>query len=297
MNWDLRTVDEILLELELDDYKDFLVDGLIAADVTTILGDPFVGKTYLAIDIARSLTTGKPLLGRQVAKTVDRVAFLCTDPGGCIKIARRVAAAGLDKTRVVAQQFYPPQTWQEWQEAVAVFKSNHIDAIIVDNTTDLADDANNPRDVKVITDGLRLWSDNGTTILNVHHLNKGHAGQNRGMFGSSMWRKWTRVELLLTKSYGRHHLETTANDAESVRLDLTFAPSGTPAFTVDGSRPQTVRRSKPVLDENARLKPWLDAHQGLPERTAARQATKDLGFTVSRSRVNRVKGMDFGEQK
>lgn len=293
MNWDFKTVDDILLELELDDHQDFLVDELISSDVTTILGDPFVGKTFFAIDIARSLTTGEPLLGKTVRKTVDRVAFLCTDPGGRIKVARRVHQAHLDGRRIVAQQFYPPQSWDEWQDAVALFRRERIGAIIVDNTTDLADDANSPRDVKVITDGLRLWSDNGTTILNVHHLNKGHAGQGRGQFGSTMWRKWTRMELLLSKSYGRHRLETTSNDAEPMKLDLRFTPGGSPAYTVAASSTpsKTVQRDPATLNRNARIAEWLAAHPGLPQRQAAEQMTAELGFSVSQSRVRRVKSM------
>lgn len=90
MEWNLRTVDDVLLDLELTDYSDFLIDGVVSSTVTTILGDPYLGKTYLAIDIARSLTTGAPFLGRPVIRQVDRVAFLCTDPGGNITVARRV---------------------------------------------------------------------------------------------------------------------------------------------------------------------------------------------------------------
>ena len=56
MEWDLKTVDDILFNLVLDDYDDFLIDGMVSSSVTTILGDPYVGKTWMAIDIARSLT-------------------------------------------------------------------------------------------------------------------------------------------------------------------------------------------------------------------------------------------------
>ena len=86
MEWNLKSVDEVLLDLELTDYSDFLIDGVVSSTVTTILGDPYLGKTYMAIDIARALTTGQPFLGRPVNRQVDRVAFLCTDPGGNITL-------------------------------------------------------------------------------------------------------------------------------------------------------------------------------------------------------------------
>src|SRR5690242_19749436 len=108
MEWNLKTVDEVLAELELTNYSDFLIDGVVSSTVTTILGDAYLGKTYLAIDIARALTTGEPFLDKKVIRQVDRVAFLCTDPGGNIDVSRRVRDARLDGHRVLTQQFFPP---------------------------------------------------------------------------------------------------------------------------------------------------------------------------------------------
>lgn len=283
MEWNLKTVDEVLLDLELTDYSDFLIDGVVSSTVTTILGDPYLGKTYLAIDIARSLTTGAPFLGRPVNRQVDRVAFLCTDPGGNITVARRVSKAGLDGRRVLTQQFYPPENWGEWQAAVRLFLRERIGAIVIDNTTDIAGDANDPREVKKITDGLRLWSDNGATILNLHHRNKGG-----GYFGSSLWRKWTRAELELTgraKTQDRR-LQSIANDVEPLDLKLKFRHWESPSFTVTSER--KVNRDPETLDDNARVAEWLKAHPGLSQREAASKATRDLGFNVSQSRVKRV---------
>lgn len=286
MQWDLKTVDDVLLELELAGYRDFLVDRVVSSAATTILGNSYLGKTYMAIDIARSLTTGEPFLGYEVYRQVDRVAFLCTDPRGYIDVAQRVHKAGLDGRRVLVQQFYPPETWQEWRQSVDVFRRERVGAVIVDNTTDLADDANGPREVKKITDGLRLWSDEGATILNLHHKNK-----SGGYFGSLMWRKFTRVELDLQGNPNQptRRLKSTANDAEPVDLTLRFSADSSPAFTVAAAR--GVQRDTATLDNNQRLADWLRAHPGLSQRTAATQATADLGFPVSQKRVSRVAKM------
>jgi hypothetical protein len=272
MEWNLRTIDTILLDLELSDYTDFLIDGLVSSSVTTILGDAYVGKTYMALDIARSLTTGAPFLGHSVIRQVDRVAFLCTDPGASINLAKR--AKSIDPRRVLAQQFYPPQTWDEWREAVSLFARERIGAIVIDNTTDIAGDANDPREVKKITDGLRLWSDNGATILNLHHRNKV-----RGYFGSSLWRKWTRAELELSGSVQTHNrrLKSVANDATPIDLRLNFNHAASPAFTIVGA------------DNNSLLVAWVKANPGLSQRQAADMATKDLGFKVSQSMISRAK--------
>lgn len=280
MDWNLRSVDDVLLELELSGHTDFLIDGVVSSAVTTIIGDPYIGKTSMALDIVRSLITGEPFLGRPVSKTLDRVAFLCTDPSGNITVAQRAKRAGLDGRRVLTQQFYPPESWREWREAVEIFRRERIGAIVVDNTTDIAGDSNDPREVKKITDGLRLWSDNGATILNLHHRNK--VG---GYFGSTLWQKWTRIELELTGNprFPNRRLRSKANDAEPVDLALTFDPGTSPAFTVAADELAARRRSRETLDKNARIAEFVKANPGLSVRELAAKSRESLGYQVSRS--------------
>jgi hypothetical protein len=288
----LKTVDEILLEMEQTGYREFLVDGLISSSVTTIIGDPYIGKTCLAIDAARSLTTGEAFLGRSVVRTVDRIAFLCTDPNGRRDVAERVRNAELDKRRVLAQQFYTPASFDEWKLAVNDLRRERVGAIVVDNTTDLALDANNPADVKTVIDGLRLWSDDGATILNLHHRNKSAA---RGYFGSVLWQKWTRLELELTGSPRStvRRIQSKINNGAPVDLALSFDPAHSPAFTVTKSRPVQDRNPE-TLNRNAQIAAWDRLHPGLSRRDAAPRATADLGFKVSESRIQRVRDMHIG---
>jgi hypothetical protein len=306
LNWNLKTVSDILLDLELEGHEEYLIDGMVRSDATTIVGDPYVGKTHFAIDIARSLTTSEKLLGREVIKPVDRVAFLCTDPGGKIEIARRVQRAGLDTQRIVAEQFYPPREWKDWQDAVDMFRRDHIGLIVIDNTTDLADDANDPRHVKAITDGLRLWSDSGATILNLHHQNKGFAGRGKTMFGSILWSKWTRMELRLTKSGGedRRRLVSTSNGAKPLDLSLRFTPEGSPAYSLiaegDSGARRDAQRSKETLDKNQKIKVYLETYRpngdGWSFQKLDNESQKILGFRVSKSHLQRVEQMEFSAE-
>jgi hypothetical protein len=260
LDWDFRSVEDILAEMEQEGFRDFVVEGLISSSVTTILGDPYLGKTYLALDAARSLLTGEHFLGEEVSRTYERVAFLCTDPGGQYDIARRAKRMGIEGGRLLAQPFYTPQSRDEWRDAIGVFRRESIGAIIIDNTTDLADDANGPREVKAVTDGLRMWSESGPVIVNIHHKNKGG-----GYFGSIVWKKWTRVELDITGNpkTSVRRLKSQANNGESVDLSLAFDPSGAPAFTVRTKRDlaareqehqeRTRQRDKTTLDRNKRV--------------------------------------------
>jgi predicted ATP-dependent serine protease len=289
LDWDFRSVQDILIEMEQEDFRDFVVDGLISSSVTTILGDPYLGKTYLALDAARSLLTGEPFLGRGVEKTYDRVAFLCTDPGGQYDIARRAGRMGIEGGRLLAQPFYTPQSREEWRDAIDVFRQERIGVIVIDNTTDLADDANGPREVKAVTDGLRMWSESGPVIVNIHHKNK--VG---GYFGSIVWKKWTRVELDLTGNpkTSVRRLKSQANNGESADLGLTFDPTGTPTFAVRSSRNPAEQeaelesrkrnRDKATLDLNKRIADYVD--DGHTQRDAASH------FGVSVGKVNTAVG-------
>jgi RecA-family ATPase len=195
---EFQTIDEILAEMEAADYQPYLIDGLIDSAVTTIQGDSYLGKTYLALDAANSLITGEPFLGKPVNRQVDRVAFMVTDPGGVYELARRVKSAGLDKCRIVAMSLYAPTSWDEWKEMLVRLKALGSDVVvIIDNTTDLAIDANSPREVKLITDGLRMWTEDGVAVINIHHMNKGGVYGGKSGFGSIIWQKWATAELTL----------------------------------------------------------------------------------------------------
>jgi RecA-family ATPase len=260
----LQTLDEILLQMEVDGFTGFLVDGVIDTSVSTILGDSFLGKTYMALDLARSLTTGEPFLGRRVNREARRVAFLGTDPGSKFTIAKRGSAAGLDLTRVFGTSFYAPKDWDEWKEGLRTLQANDVDVAVIDNTTDLADDANGPREVKLITDGLRLWSESGVSIVNIHHQNKGGPWGRSG-FGSILWRKWTRSELTLTGNPAKpdRTLKAIPNDAPATEWALTFNPESSPAFTVKGEA-QTLQRErqrdKETTDRRRAIARWIVAN-------------------------------------
>jgi hypothetical protein len=278
----LQTVNELLIAMEVDGYDGFLIEGVVDASVTTILGDSFLGKTYMALDIARSLLTGEPFLGRKIVKQVDGISFLCTDPGGKYDLAGRVRDAGLDNKRIMATSFYAPRDLDGWQDAIKAFRNHGVGAVVIDNTTDLADDANGPREVKAVTDGLRLWCDNGLSVINIHHLNKGGPYGRSGL-GSVIWRKWTRAELTLTGNPAKpaRKLVALPNNAPATDFSLMFDPAGSPAFTKTaeaGSLERERKRSKDTLDHNLRMSRWVVQHcQGDNTSMVSRKLAEEFG--------------------
>lgn len=231
---EFQSIDEILAEIDASDYDAFLIDGLIDSAVTTIQGDSYLGQTYLGLDVANSLTTGEPFLGKQVNRQVDRVAFLVTDPGAKHEIARRVRDLDIARDRIVVMSFYAPENWEQWRATLAKIKAQGSDVVvIVDNTTDLAIDANSPREVKLITDGLRMWTEDGVSVINIHHMNKGGVYGGKSGFGSIIWQKWARSELTLTGKGASAYrkLATLSNNAPAEVFELAYDPKCRPAFT------------------------------------------------------------------
>src|SRR4051794_15695458 len=67
----------------------YLIDGLIEAGSFAVLfGPPAHGKTFLALDVALSVTTGMPCLGQTVEP--GRVAYVAAE--GVRQLPRRIDA-------------------------------------------------------------------------------------------------------------------------------------------------------------------------------------------------------------
>lgn len=281
---DLRTVADILQEMRDSDYSPFVVDGLISSAMTTVLGRPKAGKSFLTIDIARSLITGQKFLGREVRHTVDRVAFLCTDAGGRFEFAQRMDGTGLDPNRVLVMGLDTPEDAMEWKEASEAFRRLRIGAVIVDNTSDLATDTNDPRSVKIITDGLARWADNSIVVLNVHHT-----GKQGGMLGSTVWEKMTRSILTLARHGQGHTLTTKGNESGRQELPLKFNRDSNPFFSLSGAvtegNTRERERSREWMDRNAKI--WQLRDSGLSQSQVATEMRVSVDVVKRADRARR----------
>jgi hypothetical protein len=256
----LSTVTEILLEMDASDYRGYLIDGIADVAASNLQGDPFIGKTYMSLDLAGSLITGESFLGRQVLRPAEKVAFLFTDPGGQYALAERVKRAGLDTNRIIGAPFWAPRDLDGWKNAGEMLKNAGVDVAIIDNTTDVAEDANGPREVKAVTDGMRLWTESGISLLNINHLNKGGPWGKSG-FGSVLWEKWSRCKLTLRGNprSSRRTLQVMPNNAPASDFELEFNPDHFPAFTVRGEvEPVSKdRENRKTLEKNQEVAEWL----------------------------------------
>jgi hypothetical protein len=130
-------------------------------------------------------------------------------------------------------------------------KIEDIGMVIVDSTTDLTEDVNNPSASRIVTDGLRTLAESGCVVMNVHHLNK-----QGGMFGSTQFRKSTRAEIELERRDGSATgiVRTRSNDADPLTIPVTFNSESSPFFSVNGvvkSRTRSPGRVDKVAEARA----------------------------------------------
>ena len=233
--FELRTLAEIEAKMNEADDAEFLIDGVVSSAMSTILGETWIGKTFLALQLVDSLTTGQPFLERRVRGKPRLVAWLSTDPWGERTVTRRARTMGLDMDKIYAQSFYTPSTAQEWIDGVDELLAAKISVVVIDNTTDLSEDPNAPRETKLITDGLRRMVDAGIAVINLHH-DSGNV--KKPEFASRLWGKATRLRLTLTgdpfESPGPRTLTAQPNDGVRHEWKLHFDPEHSPVFTIEG---------------------------------------------------------------
>lgn len=85
-----------------------LIPGLLAGDLTGVIGRPFCGKTWLTLHMVAALLLNRPILGREPVK-VDgghRVAIFTTDPGTHKRALKRLAELGVTDEHYDRLQFW-----------------------------------------------------------------------------------------------------------------------------------------------------------------------------------------------
>jgi hypothetical protein len=261
--------------------------------MTTIIGDAFLGKTFLALEVIRSVTTLEPLFGREVFGKPRTVMYLTTDPRGERTLARRARDHGIDMDKVYGQSFYTPDDKREWENIVRDLREFDIGMVVVDNTSDLSVDANAPREVKQITDGLRRIVDSGIALLTIHHRNVAHSD-----FGSILWTKSTRAKLELQGNPRRakRTLKGVFNDQGAHEWELWFDPRRERSFELLGEKDsdavreqaderaeaQQQKRKQSSREKNDEIRQWIvDNCQGQTLRGAAQMVADQFGGSMS----------------
>jgi hypothetical protein len=195
---------------DLDDVPDPepLIDGwLYKNTVARLIGQPGAYKSFLALDMACCVASGRPWHGRKV----ERTAVLYVVGEGLSGYKRRVAAwcahNGVDRAELRENLRLTRGAVQiggeEWESMVRWCVDSKAGFVIMDTQAKATiefDENSNPEQTRVIALLESLRAETGGTLLLLHHTGhaNGEAG-NRGR-GASAWRGGVDTELILTKT-------------------------------------------------------------------------------------------------
>lgn len=278
----------------------FLVDGILHRSQTIIYGQTNVGKSMLALSLAASVASGRDWSGRQVSNA-GSVAYVSGDPDGKYETYER-----LDKIRddigdgevriALPQRPMARETWFELEQIV-----DGCSLLILDNLTQFVPTSlNDDSGVRLVYEQLQAFARQGTSVCVLAHTSdkKNEHGYSSDVpLGSTVIRTVPRWFVYMKRARNVLSLSMSGNGGRPWELTLT-EPTDTPRFDVLDEIPadqlaerrqQRLRqRDKTTLDENARIKQWVDTHPGMSQREAAEQMTRELGIKVSQARVSRV---------
>lgn len=204
----------------------WLVDGLVPVDSTVLLyGASGAGKSFVAVDLACSVATGRAFHGRKVRQ------------GGVLYVAAE-GAAGLGQRVDAWEQYNAADAWgATWvKRAVNMFdvswssvfidyvlRMDVLPSLILFDTwarCTVGADENSARDVGVVLEHLeRLRAATGATVMPIHHTGK---DSSRGARGSSAIKGAMDTELEVSATDQAVTLKTTkqkdAAEAEPIKF-------------------------------------------------------------------------------
>jgi AAA domain len=284
----------------------FLVEGVLHRSQTIIYGQTNAGKSMAGLSLAVSVASGRDWNGRTVASS-GPVAIVSGDPDGLYENYDRLVKVRDDvadgEIRIILpQRPMARETWFEIEQ-----QTEGCSLMILDNLTQFVPTSlNDDHGVKLVYEQLQGLSRSGMAVCVLAHTSdkKNEHGYSSDIpLGSSIIRTVPRWFVYAKRANGALTLAMSGNSGGRP-WELTLSePTDTPRFDViretlpdelaerRGQRRQ--QRDRETLDQNARIKAWLDDHPGLPQRQAADLMTGELGFKVTQTRVSIVGKMDF----
>ena len=202
---------------------EWLVEGLIPeGGCGFIAGIPKSMKSWLALDLAISLSSGEAFLDYPVVKAVNVLYVQEEDPVSLVLQRHTIIASSKAPNDVPGSSVRPSnqslhmfvqkgfvasdEGWQEWlSDAI---RDNDIGMVIMDTLATVSGDVDmdNAKDAKhrLLNPIKRIARDTGAAMLFVNHMNKDgkheRAGQN--MSGSNQVHAWTDFLLAVFKDEG-----------------------------------------------------------------------------------------------
>lgn len=169
-----------LSEFELKSVK-WLWGKFLGAGIITVLdGDPGVGKSYLAMNIAAEFSRGGSLPNNPKLRKRD-VLYITSEDDPNFTVGPRIDAMGGDLNRIIVQKEYQPLDAKGIKSLRGVIDERRVGLIVIDTIYSfLATDGNvyNPSDIRAALSELNeIASEAECAVLLIRHLKKEKASK------------------------------------------------------------------------------------------------------------------------
>jgi hypothetical protein len=166
----------------------WLWHGRLPLGMLTILdGDPALGKSTIAIDVAARLSSGRPFPGSCDPTTAEAVAFLCSEDSAEHTVRPRLEAAGADLTRChvidtvsTGDTARPIILPADLPFIEAFSAANGVKLIVIDPLFGFVAaelDSHKDHSIRAVLHAIKLTAERtGAAVLALRHLNKGNGG-------------------------------------------------------------------------------------------------------------------------
>jgi len=214
-----------LMKLELPPPQ-WLIEGLLPEGLTVLSGAPKIGKSWLSLQIALSITTASPLFGRAPAS--EKSVLLLALEDNERRLQERISKCGLTPS----ENFCLTTEWQDGVSGLKQFllDNRNIKLCIIDTLAVFlpSQDAKGRNaydaDVTRMRELHNLRRDTGTSLLMIHHDKQGEDSDwaskmngSSGVIGTAD----TLIRLSVQKRGSKQaKLQVTGRDVADLELNL-----------------------------------------------------------------------------
>jgi len=214
----------------IDDYTetstDWVIDGLICPYITSLSGQPKVGKSTVATQIALAVVNQTPVLGREVRTKSNKVAWMGFDSGWIPEL--KVRCGDNAKNSILLQRGITSLNPSDWERLGKKLSELDIGLLIIDHLYGFAGHLNlneSQEANKVINCLNSINAQYEIPILLIAQAPKN--GNTGGMAHSNILKSSARVLLEMTGASrdGKRSILVNGNEIANERISLKIEPS------------------------------------------------------------------------
>ncbi|WP_329258376.1 AAA family ATPase [Actinoallomurus sp. NBC_01490] len=264
------------------DRPTWIIDGVISAHTTLLVGEAKVGKSFLASALIASLSTGEDFIGKPVPQDRDFSVAVCwTDDAGDVEYGERIATVmpGEAEPNVGFYAVHSMERREDWQDLFREVMADGRNFVIIDNLSQCIDGSyNDDHSVRKFYDGVRLFTRVGIPVVIIAHSTDkaGPNGQkSEKPMGSAYITQAARWRCFVRRSRkGNMTLKFMGNYTDA--HEITVHHGAGARFTVLAANDvdENGKPKKAVSEERLEWATFLDGKQ-FTSYSAAAQAIKD----------------------